>query len=150
MTQFRGAFTAIVTPMKESGEVDYDGFRRIIEFQITEGIDGIVPLGTTGETPTLDEDEEDIADNAREAVVYFCKAGIVGGRGENRFDPKGDSTRAEIAAMIYRLLETAEITINEAEPLAEASSGEVPAEDVPIAVEPAQNIPHEGDFYNVE
>jgi len=59
MTQFRGAFTALVTPMTESGEVDYEGFRRLIQFQITEGIDGIVPLGTTGENPTLDEDEED-------------------------------------------------------------------------------------------
>ena len=59
MTEFKGAYTALVTPMTESGEVDYDGFRRLIQFQITEGIDGIVPLGTTGENPTLDEDEED-------------------------------------------------------------------------------------------
>jgi 4-hydroxy-tetrahydrodipicolinate synthase len=59
MTQFRGVFTALVTPMTESGEIDYDGFRRLIEFQITEGIDGIVPLGTTGESPTIDEDEEE-------------------------------------------------------------------------------------------
>jgi len=59
MTEFKGAFTALVTPMFESGEVDYDGFRRLIQFQITEGIDGIVPLGTTGENPTLDEGEED-------------------------------------------------------------------------------------------
>jgi len=59
MTDFRGAYTALVTPMTESGEIDYEGFRRLIQFQITEGIDGIVPLGTTGENPTLDEDEED-------------------------------------------------------------------------------------------
>ena len=59
MTQFRGVFTALVTPMTESGEVDYDGFRRLIEFQLAQGIDGIVPLGTTGESPTLDEDEEE-------------------------------------------------------------------------------------------
>jgi 4-hydroxy-tetrahydrodipicolinate synthase len=59
MADFRGAFTALITPMKDSGEVDYDGFRRLIEFQITEGIDGILPLGTTGETPTLDESEEE-------------------------------------------------------------------------------------------
>ncbi|MDR0321971.1 MAG: 4-hydroxy-tetrahydrodipicolinate synthase [Treponema sp.] len=59
MTKFRGAFTALVTPMKESGEVDYDGFKRLIEFQMAEGIDGIVPLGTTGENPTLDENEEE-------------------------------------------------------------------------------------------
>jgi len=59
MADFRGAFTALITPMKDSGEVDYDGYRRLIEFQIAEGIDGIVPLGTTGETPTLDETEEE-------------------------------------------------------------------------------------------
>jgi 4-hydroxy-tetrahydrodipicolinate synthase len=59
MTQFRGAFTALITPMKESGEVDYEGFRRLVNFQITEGIDGLVPLGTSGENPTLDEDEEE-------------------------------------------------------------------------------------------
>ncbi|MCL2271089.1 MAG: 4-hydroxy-tetrahydrodipicolinate synthase [Treponema sp.] len=59
MTKLRGAFTALITPMKDSGEVDYDGFRRFIEFQIAEGIDGILPLGTTGENPTLDEEEED-------------------------------------------------------------------------------------------
>jgi len=59
MTDFRGAYTALVTPMTESGEIDYEGFRKLIQFQITEGIDGIVPLGTTGENPTLDEDEED-------------------------------------------------------------------------------------------
>jgi len=59
MTEFRGAFTALVTPMLESGEVDYEGFRRLVQFQIAEGIDGIVPMGTTGENPTLDESEED-------------------------------------------------------------------------------------------
>ncbi|MDR3249082.1 MAG: 4-hydroxy-tetrahydrodipicolinate synthase [Treponema sp.] len=59
MTQLRGAFTALITPMKESGEVDYEGFRRLVSFQIDEGIDGLVPLGTTGETPTLEENEED-------------------------------------------------------------------------------------------
>ena len=58
MTIFRGAFTALITPMTESGEVDYEGWQRLIDFQITQGIDGIVPLGTTGENPTLDEAEE--------------------------------------------------------------------------------------------
>jgi len=59
MAVFRGAYTALITPMKNSGEIDYEGFRRLIEFQIEQGIDGILPLGTTGENPTLDEDEED-------------------------------------------------------------------------------------------
>jgi 4-hydroxy-tetrahydrodipicolinate synthase len=59
MKEFRGAYTALITPMKDSGEVDYEGFRRLVNFQLEEGIDGLVPLGTTGETPTLDEDEEE-------------------------------------------------------------------------------------------
>ena len=59
MKILQGAFTALITPMKESGEVDYEGFRRLIQFQLEEGIDGLVPLGTTGETPTLEEDEEE-------------------------------------------------------------------------------------------
>jgi 4-hydroxy-tetrahydrodipicolinate synthase len=55
----RGAYTALITPMKENGDPDYDGFRELIRFQIDQGIDGLVPLGTTGETPTLEEDEEE-------------------------------------------------------------------------------------------
>jgi 4-hydroxy-tetrahydrodipicolinate synthase len=59
MTGFKGAYTALITPMAESGEVDYEGFRKLIRFQIEEGIDGIVPLGTTGEAPTLEDEEEE-------------------------------------------------------------------------------------------
>ena len=59
MQKFQGAYTALITPMKDSGEIDYDGFGRLIDFQINEGIDGLVPLGTTGEAPTLEEDEEE-------------------------------------------------------------------------------------------
>jgi 4-hydroxy-tetrahydrodipicolinate synthase len=45
--------------MTDTGDVDYEGFRELIRFQIAQGIDGLVPLGTTGENPTLEEDEED-------------------------------------------------------------------------------------------
>jgi 4-hydroxy-tetrahydrodipicolinate synthase len=45
--------------MKDNGDVDYEGFRQLINFQIEKGIDGLVPLGTTGETPTLEDDEEE-------------------------------------------------------------------------------------------
>ncbi len=58
MLQLRGAFTAMVTPMNPDGSVDYEGFRKNVLFQLEKGIDGLVPLGTTGETPTLAEDEE--------------------------------------------------------------------------------------------
>ena len=59
MKELKGAITALVTPMKDNGEVDYDGFRRLITIQIEAGIDGLLPLGTTGETPTLNDDEEE-------------------------------------------------------------------------------------------
>jgi 4-hydroxy-tetrahydrodipicolinate synthase len=54
--QFRGAFTALVTPFK-NGEVDEDAYRRHVEWQIEQGIDGLVPCGTTGESPTLSHAE---------------------------------------------------------------------------------------------
>lgn len=51
-----GIYTAIVTPFR-NGQVDEDGLRRIVEGQVKGGVDGIVPVGTTGESPTLDHDE---------------------------------------------------------------------------------------------
>ncbi len=56
MTTYRGAFTAIVTPFID-GQVDEQGFVDLIEFQIEQGIHGIVPCGTTGESATLGFDE---------------------------------------------------------------------------------------------
>jgi 4-hydroxy-tetrahydrodipicolinate synthase len=52
-----GTFTAIVTPFTKSGDVDYDRFRELIELQAEAGVDGIVPVGTTGESPTLTVEE---------------------------------------------------------------------------------------------
>lgn len=62
MNIFRGAFTALVTPMNKDGSIDYEDFRKNVKHQLVEGIDGLVPLGTTAETPTLNEapgEEED-------------------------------------------------------------------------------------------
>ncbi|HSH09261.1 MAG TPA: 4-hydroxy-tetrahydrodipicolinate synthase [Oceanipulchritudo sp.] len=55
--KFRGVFTALVTPMTINGEVDWATLGRLVEAQIAAGIDGLVPVGTTGESPTLDTDE---------------------------------------------------------------------------------------------
>jgi 4-hydroxy-tetrahydrodipicolinate synthase len=54
---FEGAYTALVTPFAASGEVDYEAFGALIEAQIEGGVDGVVPVGTTGESPTLTMDE---------------------------------------------------------------------------------------------
>jgi 4-hydroxy-tetrahydrodipicolinate synthase len=55
---FKGAIVAIVTPLK-NGQVDEKSFRELIEFQIANGTDGIVPCGTTGESSTLSHEEHD-------------------------------------------------------------------------------------------
>jgi len=54
---FRGAITAIVTPFKEDESLDLEALKNLVEFQIENKIDGIVPCGTTGESPTLEHDE---------------------------------------------------------------------------------------------
>jgi 4-hydroxy-tetrahydrodipicolinate synthase len=53
---FTGTYTAIVTPFKQ-GVIAYDDLRRLVEFQIKGGVDGLVPVGTTGESPTVDYEE---------------------------------------------------------------------------------------------
>jgi len=56
--EIAGTYTALITPFK-GGEVDYDGLKKNIQFQLDNGISGILPLGTTGETPTLTSEEKD-------------------------------------------------------------------------------------------
>ncbi len=53
---FKGSYTALITPFR-NGSVDEDAFVRIVEWQLSEGTHGLVPVGTTGESPTLNHDE---------------------------------------------------------------------------------------------
>lgn len=53
----KGVFTAIVTPFTENDEVDYDALKKLIDYNLENGISGIVPCGTTGESPTLSNEE---------------------------------------------------------------------------------------------
>ena len=57
MVNFRGCYTALITPMTRIDEVDYEGLRNLVEFQVQQGISGILAVGTTGESPTLDWNE---------------------------------------------------------------------------------------------
>ena len=57
MAMLSGSLVAIVTPMHEDGSLDLDGFRKLIDWHVREGTDGIVVVGTTGESPTVDFDE---------------------------------------------------------------------------------------------
>lgn len=78
---FKGSFTALITPF-DGDSVDYDAFTRLVEFQIQSGTHGLVPVGTTGESPTLSHEEH-------ERVVETCIAAakgrvpVVAGAGSN-------------------------------------------------------------------
>jgi 4-hydroxy-tetrahydrodipicolinate synthase len=78
---FRGSFTALVTPFKNGG-LDESAFRKLVEWQISEGTDGLVPVGTTGESPTLSHDEH-------HKVVEWCvdqakgRVPVIAGAGSN-------------------------------------------------------------------
>lgn len=54
---FAGVYTALVTPFTTTGEVDYEKLAELVEFNIAGGVSGLVPVGTTGESPTLRTDE---------------------------------------------------------------------------------------------
>jgi 4-hydroxy-tetrahydrodipicolinate synthase len=78
-TSFRGSFTALVTPFS-NGSVDEQAFRALVDWQINEGTDGLVPVGTTGESPTLSHDEhqqvvEWCVDQVRDRVPVIAGAG---------------------------------------------------------------------------
>src|SRR5215470_342153 len=78
-TSFRGSFTALVTPFK-NGSLDEKAYRDLVEWQIAEGTKGLVPVGTTGESPTLSHDEHRLAvewciDQARHRVPVIAGAG---------------------------------------------------------------------------
>lgn len=82
MSIFRGAGVAIVTPMKANGDVDYEQFGKLIEFQIANGTDAIIVCGTTGEASTLTHEEHlDTIKYCVEAVAG--RIPVIAGTGSN-------------------------------------------------------------------
>ncbi len=82
MAIFKGAGVAIVTPMKENGEVNYEKFAELIEFQIANGTDAIIVCGTTGESSTLTHEEHlDVIRYCAEKVAG--RIPVVAGTGSN-------------------------------------------------------------------
>ncbi|MEM7792243.1 MAG: 4-hydroxy-tetrahydrodipicolinate synthase [Verrucomicrobiota bacterium] len=79
--QFSGVYTALATPMRD-GEVAYDDLEALVAHQISGGIDGLVPVGTTGESPTLGNDEHI---NVIQATVHATsgKVPVIAGTGSN-------------------------------------------------------------------
>ena len=80
-TNFRGSFTALVTPFK-NGSLDETAFRSLVSWQIAEGTHGLVPVGTTGESPTVSHDKH-------KRVVEWCideaagRVPVIAGAGSN-------------------------------------------------------------------
>jgi len=79
---FRGVYTAIITPFTKEGNVDEAALKQIIDFQIESGIDGLVPCGTTGESPTLSHQEHD---RVIELTVEYSngRVPVIAGTGSN-------------------------------------------------------------------
>jgi 4-hydroxy-tetrahydrodipicolinate synthase len=84
--QLRGAFTALVTPFTADGKnVDFETLGKNVEYQIKNGIDGLVPVGTTGECPTLSHEEHD---KVIEHVIKTAagRVPVIAGTGSNATD----------------------------------------------------------------
>ena len=89
---FAGAHTALVTPFRD-GQFDIPAFQALIEEQIAGGISGIIPVGTTGESPTLDHDEHlSVIKVAIETAAGRCK--VIAGTGSNSTAEAIDLTQA--------------------------------------------------------
>ncbi|SET45368.1 dihydrodipicolinate synthase [Nitrosomonas marina] len=90
---FKGSLVALVTPMHEDGKLDLERFRALIDFHIDQGSDGIVVVGTTGESPTVDFEEHHLL--MRTAVDHAAgRIPVIAGTGAN-------STREAIDLSVY-------------------------------------------------
>ncbi|MCY3022549.1 MAG: 4-hydroxy-tetrahydrodipicolinate synthase [Planctomycetota bacterium] len=87
-----GVWTALVTPFDRKGKLDSATLKRMIEFQVAQGVTGVVPAGTTGESPTLSWDEHN---RLVEETIVFAKerVGVLAGAGSNCTDEAIDATR---------------------------------------------------------
>ncbi len=84
MDQFnlRGSIAALVTPFKKDGSIDYEAYDRLLDMHIAAGTQGVVVCGTSGETPTLSEEED--AEMFRHSVEYIGhRMVVIGGTGSN-------------------------------------------------------------------
>lgn len=79
---FTGVYTALVTPFATDGSVDFQKLEELVEFNIAGGVDGIVPVGTTGESPTLRTDEHlKVIETVVAKAAGRCK--VIAGTGAN-------------------------------------------------------------------
>ena len=92
-----GSIVALVTPMRDDGSVDYDTLRRLVDWHVAEGTDGIVAVGTTGESATLDVDEH-IKVVATVVAHANGRVPVIAGTGANSTTEAIELTKAGKAA----------------------------------------------------
>ena len=94
---FEGCYTALVTPFNRDGGVDYGKLEALIDRQAEHGVDGVVPVGTTGESPSLNVDEHGrVIDVAIQASKGCMK--VIAGTGANATYEALELTRRAMAA----------------------------------------------------
>jgi 4-hydroxy-tetrahydrodipicolinate synthase len=103
MIMFRGCTTALITPMTANQQIDYEGLRHLVDFQIQEGVDGLLAVGTTGESPTLNwEEHSNVIEKTREYANNNCF--IIAGTGSNSTQEAINGTRRAETAGINAVL----------------------------------------------
>lgn len=106
MQVLKGSLVALVTPFHESGEIDYDSLKSLVQWHINEGTNGIVSVGTTGESATLSIEEH--LEVIKKTVEYASgKIPIIAGTGANSTQEAVDLTReSQALGADYSLLVT--------------------------------------------
>jgi 4-hydroxy-tetrahydrodipicolinate synthase len=103
---FFGSLVALITPMSADGAVDLDAFAKFVDWQIAEGTNGIVPVGTTGESPTLSHEEHKRVVEVAVSVAAG-RVPVIAGSGSNSTEEAIDLTRhAKLAGATAALLVT--------------------------------------------
>ena len=97
-TRLGGSIVAIVTPMQADGAVDYKCLEALVEWHIAEGTDGIVAVGTTGESATLDVDEH-LEVIRRVIATTKGRVPVIAGTGANSTREAIELTRAQLVPM---------------------------------------------------
>ena len=89
---FKGSLVALITPMREDGSVDEKAYAEFVDWQIKEGTNGVVPVGTTGESPTLSHDEHR---RVVEIAIEVAKGRVpvIAGAGSNSTEEAIELTR---------------------------------------------------------
>lgn len=103
---FKGTYTALITPFRTDQQVDFEILEKLVERQVKSGVDGIVPVGTTGESPTLRADEHlKVIERTVQKVAGRCK--VIAGTGANS---TSEAVELTLAAKAFGVDGTLQVT----------------------------------------